>query len=1031
MFDHLIHFSLKNRLFVVIIAMFLLIYGIFTARQLPVDVLPDLNRPTVTIMTEAHGLAPEEVESQVTVPLERSLSGVAGLTRLRTVSGVGLSIVFLEFDWASDIYRQRQLVSERLSSMGSSLPSGFTPTMTPITSIMGEIMLIGVSSQDPDISAMTLRTIAEWSIRPRLLSIPGIAQVTAIGGEVKQYQVLVEPSLLSHYKLTLEDVQNSLKDFSKNTTGGFLAQDSQEWLIRHIGLTTDLGELRKTLVKFQNEVPIPLGQIANVRIGAAVKRGDASIDGKPAVILAVQKQPSSNTLTLTKTIEETLTDLKTSLPDHIKVHSEIFRQADFIDRSITNVEDAMRDGFILVTIILILFLANARTTVISLTAIPLSIIITMIIFKWFHFSINTMTLGGLAIAIGELVDDAIVDVENIFRRLRENKLLKEPKPAFDVVFKASKEIRNSIVYATLIVIFVFLPLMALGGVEGRLFAPLGIAYMVSIAASLIVSLTLTPALSYYLLPKAKAVVRDESWLVSHLKKWDGKLLNWSLDHPIKTILPCLVLLIITLASMPFMGRGFLPSFNEGTLTVNLRLPPGASLDESNKVGNASEQLLREIPEVLSVARRTGRAEQDEHAEGVNSSDLEVLLKGSKRSLDQITEDVRHKLANIPGVSLNIGQPISHRLDHMLSGVRAEIVIKIFGNDLKTLQKTAEEMKKELKNIRGLADLQIEQQVDIPQVQIHPDRTRALMYGVNTNQVVTFLETALYGKEVAQVREGERPVGVVLRLSENWRNRSDLLGQVLVHSNYGMVPINMMSRIEQTEGPNVINRENQQRRLVIMGNVFGRDLSAVVTDIQTKLKDISIPTGYHVALEGQFKSQQEANQLIFVLGLFSLIFIFLLLYSHFKSSYLALVIMANIPMALIGSILALWITGQSLTVASLVGFITLTGIASRNGILKVSHYIHLMKEEGEKFTRRMIIRGSLERLTPVLMTALVAALALTPLLLNGAAPGKEILHPVAVVIFGGLLSSTLLDTFITPVIFWLLGEERIKKTMDMN
>jgi len=1031
MFDKLIHFSLKNRLFVVISAVILIIYGVYTIHQLPVDVLPDLNRPTVTIMTEAPGLAPEEVESQVTIPLERSLSGVPGLARLRSISGVGLSIVYLEFDWGSDIYRQRQFVSEGLASTGSFLPTGLTPLMMPLTSIMGEIMLIGITSDGPDVTPMTLRTIAEWTIRPRLLSLPGIAQVTAIGGDVKQYQVLLEPSLLSNYKLTLDDVENSLKDFAKNTTGGFLNQDSQEWLIRHIGLTTDLSELRKTLVKYQNEVPISLEQIANVRIGAGVKRGDASINGKPAVILAVQKQPAVNTLSLTKAIDGTLGELKEVLPSHIKVYPEIFRQADFINRSITNVEHAMRDGFILVTLILILFLANARTTMISLTAIPLSLIITMIIFKWFNFSINTMTLGGLAIAIGELVDDAIVDVENIFRRLRENNLSKKPQPAFDIVFKASKEIRNSIVYATLIVVFVFLPLMALGGVEGRLFAPLGIAYMISIAASLVVSLTLTPALCYYLLPQAKAAKHEDSWLVKHLKKWDGKLLNWSLDHPKKTIVPCLALLILTLASIPFMGRGFLPPFNEGTLTVNLRLPPGASLNESNKVGFAAESLLKEIPEVVSVARRTGRAEQDEHAEGVNSSDLEILLRKSKKSHHDITQDVRKKLAAIPGVTLNIGQPISHRLDHMLSGVRAEIVIKIFGEDLKTLRATAEEMKVNLNNIPGLADLQIEQQIDIPQVQIHPDRTKALMYGVNTNQVVTFLETVLNGKEVAQVREGERPVDVVLRLSENWRDRVDLLSQVLVQSSYGMVPINMMSRIEKTTGPNMINRENQQRRLALMGNVSGRDLNAVVKDIQTTLKNISLPTGVHVALEGQFQSQQEANQLITLLGLCSLIFIFLLLYSHFKSLHLALVIMANIPMALIGSVLALWITGQSLTVASLVGFITLTGIASRNGILKVSHYIHLMKEEGERFTRKMIIRGSLERLTPVLMTALVAALALTPLLLDGDAPGKEILHPVAVVIFGGLLSSTLLDTVITPVIFWLLGENRIKESLAMT
>jgi CzcA family heavy metal efflux pump len=1024
MFDRLIHFSLTNRLFIILCAAFLIVYGLYSAHQLPIDVLPDLNRPTVTIMTEAPGLAPEEVESQVTIPLERSLSGISDLTRLRSVSGVGLSIMYLEFNWNSDIYRQRQLVSERIATIDSSLPSGLTPVMMPITSIMGEIMLIGVSSESLDITSMELRTVAEWTIRPRLLSIPGIAQVTAIGGEVKQYQVLVEPSLLSNYKVTLDDVENSLKDFAKNTTGGFIEQNSQEWLIRDIGLTTELSELRKTLVKYQNGVPLSLEQIAHVRNGPAVKRGDASINGKPAVILAVQKQPSANTLTLTKTVDETIEDLKKTLPDHIKIHSEIFRQSDFINNSITNIKDALRDGFILVTLILILFLANSRTTIISLTAIPLSLLSTLIILKWFNFSINTMTLGGLAIAIGELVDDAIVDVENIYRRLRENKDAKDPKSTFEVVFQASKEIRNSIVYATLIVIFVFLPLMVLGGIEGRLFAPLGIAYMVSIAASLIVSLTLTPSLSSYLLPHAKVIQHRDSWIVRHLKYWDEKLLNWSLNHPKLTIGPCLGLLLLAITSLPFMGRGFLPPFNEGTLTINLRLPPGTSLTESNKVGKAAEEVLKEIPEVKSVSRRTGRAEQDEHAEGVNSSDIEVAFKDDIKEHDEITKKIRQKLLGIPGVSLNIGQPISHRLDHMLSGVRAEIVVKIFGPDLKTLQNTAAQIKQELTSIKGLADLQIEQQADIPQIQIQPDRMKALMYGVNANQMVNFLEAALSGKTVAHVREGERSVDVVLRLSENWRNHIDLLGQILVQSSYGLIPINMMSNIEQTSGPNMINRENQQRRLAIMGNVSDRALSAVVGDIQTKLKSISLPTGYHIALEGQFKNQQEANTLIMILGLFSLLFIYLVLYSHFKSPHLALVIMANIPMALIGSILALWVTGQNLTVASLVGFITLTGIASRNGILKVSHYLHLMKEEGEQFTRHMIIRGSLERLTPVLMTALVAALALVPLLLNGSAPGKEILHPVAVVIFGGLLSSTLLDTLVTPVIFWLVGEKRV-------
>jgi HME family heavy-metal exporter len=998
---------------------------VYTARYLPVDVLPDLNRPTITIMTEASGLAPEEVETQVTIPLERSLAGVANLTRLRSVSGIGLSIIFLEFDWNSDIYRQRQLVAERLTTTTASLPRNVVPIMTPITSIMGEIMLIGVSSKTPDITQMQLRTIAEWIIRPQLLNIPGIAQVTAIGGEVKQYQVLIEPTMLQAYNLTLDQIATNLREFGQNSTGGFLEQQSQEWLIRPIGLTNDISELRKTLIKIANGTSISLENIAHVQIGPAIKRGDASIDGNPAVILAISKQPAANTLILTQLIDAHLSNLKTTLPESVTIHSQIFRQSDFINRSIGNVEEALLLGFVFVTLILILFLANTRTTIISLTAIPLSIIITMIIFQWFNLSINTMTLGGLAIAIGEVVDDAIVDVENIFRRLRENKLLDQPKRIFDVIFEASKEIRNSIIYATLVVILVFIPLLALGGVEGRLFIPLGIAYMVSIGASLFVSLTLTPALSYYLLPQAKAIDRPESWLVRHLKSIDISVLKWSFTHPKQVFISTFLLFTGAIASIPFLGKGFLPPFNEGTLTINLRMDPGISLSESNKIGHMAEKLLKEIPDVVTVARRTGRAEQDEHAEGVNSSDIEVILQENGRDRKEILADVREKLVGIPGALLNIGQPISHRLDHMLSGVRAEIVLKIFGQDLKILRQKAEDLKNELSIIDGLTDLQIEQQVNIPQMQIRPDRLKGLLYGVNANHLITSLEILLNGMVMAQIREGERPVALILRLSENWRNRLEVIHQIPIESKHGLIPLDLVAYVENTEGPNMINRENQQRRSVVFGNVSGRDLNSVVYDIQTKLKSFNLPQGYHIVIEGQYKSQQEANRLILMLGAFSLILIYIALYSHFKSTTLTLIIMANIPMAFIGSVAALWVTGLELTVATLVGFITLTGIASRNGILKISHYLHLMKYEGENFTKEMVIRGSLERLTPVFMTALVAALALIPLLFNGQAPGKEILHPVAVVIFGGLLSSTLLDTIVTPVIFWTQGDPRKK------
>ncbi len=1028
MFDRIIHFSLTYRFFVMVIAVLLMIYGIYTTNQLPVDVLPDLNRPTITIMTEAPGLAPEEVETQVTIPLERSLSGVADLTRLRSISGIGLSIIFLEFDWNSDIYRQRQLVLERLSTTDSQLPPGTTPIMTPITSIMGEVMLLGVTAENDDLSPMQLRTIAEWTIKPRLLGIPGIAQITAIGGEVKQYHVLIEPSVLQSYKLTLSQVENSLKGYGQNTTGGYLEENSREWLIRHVGLPIELSGLRKNVVKIIDGTPISLENIAEVRAAAAVKRGDASINGKPAVILAIMKHPSANTLSLTQKIDENLAELQKTLPSSLKIHSEIFRQADFINRSIDNVEEALRDGFILITIILLLFLANGRTTIITLTAIPLSIIITLIFFKWFNLSINTMTLGGIAIAIGELVDDAIVDVENIFRRLKENAQTFHPHTVFSVIFEASKEIRNSIVYATLIVILVFVPLLALSGIEGRLFMPLGIAYMVSISASLLVSLTVTPVLSYFLLPHSRGLSEKESWLVKHLKHLDTQILTWSLAHPKKVIFPFLVLFMSAIVSIPFLGKGFLPPFNEGTLTINLRLSPGTSLTEANKVGDAAQTILKEIPEVVTIARRTGRAEQDEHAEGVNSSDLEVVLTESNRSRKDILADIREKLRQIPGITLNIGQPISHRLDHMLSGVRAEVVLKIFGNDLKILRRKAQEIVETMQSIPGLADLQIEQQVNIPQMQIKPDPFNTLLYGVNVGQLTTSLETLLKGREIALIREGERPVPVILRLSENWRDRLPILPQLPIESAYGLIPLQLVAEVIQTQGPNVINRENQQRRLAVYANIHERDLNSVVSDVQEKLKELEWPSGYHVVLEGQFKSQQEANQLIAILAFISLTVIFMTLFSHFKSAILALIIMLNIPMALIGSVAALWLTNTPLTIASLVGFITLTGIASRNGILKISHYLHLMKYENETFSQGMVVRGSLERLTPVLMTALVAALALIPLLFHGDAPGKEILHPVALVIFGGLISSTLLDTLLTPVIFWKLGSDKIERIL---
>ncbi|MEO5352940.1 MAG: efflux RND transporter permease subunit [Magnetococcus sp. XQGC-1] len=1028
MFDRIIWFSLKQRLFVVIASLLLLVYGGWLVSRLPVDVFPDLNRPTVTLMTEAPGLAPEEVESLVTVRLESAMNGIPGVNRVRSSSGVGLSVVYVEFEWGGDIYRNRQMVAEKLVTVAESMPRNIVPSMGPVSSIMGEIMLVGLSRQDDTVSSMALRTLADWTLRPQLMGIPGVAQVIPIGGEVKQYQVLVSPTQLQAAGVGFEEIEKALDGFAKNTTGGFLDQRGQEFLIRNMGQTTNLEDLKRTVVANRKASVITLEQVAEVRVGAGVKRGDASIDGQAAVIMAVQKQPGANTVSLTRRIEQVLAELQRTLPSGVKADRILFKQADFIERAIANVEEALRDGSILVMVLLFLFLMNLSTTFITLTAIPLSLVVTALVFHWFGLSINTMTLGGLAVAIGELVDDAVVDVENILRRLRENAALPQPRSVLQVVRAASNEVRNSIVYATLVVVLVFIPLFALSGIEGRLFTPLGVAYIVSILASLLVSLTLTPALCCYLLPRTKVMAHGDSWLVRSLKAGDRRLLHWSFDHPRPVIGMALLLVLLAGASTPWLGRTFLPAFNEGTVTVSLILPPGTALSESNRIGTLAEQQIRRVPEVLSTGRRTGRAELDEHAEGVHFSEIDVDLQPSERRREAILGDLRRVLAVIPGAAINVGQPISHRLDHLLSGVRAEIAIKIFGEDLDTLRAKAEEVRARITSVPGLADLQIEKQVLIPQVRIRLDRGEALKYGLSLNLLSETLQAALQGKVVSQILDGQRTFDVVVRLAEEWRTESGDFGEILIDTPRGKIPLKLVAQVEETSGPNLINRDNMRRRIVVLANTQGRDVGAVVTDLQQRLSAMVLPVGYHLSYEGQFRSQQEATRLISLLATFSLAGIFLVLYSHFRSAVLVLVIMANIPMALVGSVAALWLAGQSLSVASLVGFITLTGIAARNGILKISHYLHLVAQEGESFGREMIVRGSLERLTPVLMTALVAALALVPLLLDADAAGKEILHPVAVVIFGGLISSTLLDTLVTPVVVLLTGKKAMEKSL---
>lgn len=1033
MFDYIIHASLKQRLIVVGVSLLLVIYGALTVRQMPVDVFPDLNKPTVTLMTEAGGMAPEEVEQLVTFPVESSMNGMPGVTRVRSVSGVGLSIVYVEFEWGSDIYRNRQQISERLNLVREQLPEGIVPQLGPISSIMGEILLIALPinpNADPaKVSPMQVREYADWVMRPRLLTIPGIAQVIPIGGEVRQYRVELKPAQLQALGIEREKLEAALKDFGANTSGGFLEAQGREYLIRQIGRTSRIEDLQNLVVAVRSGQPILLKQLAEVKLAPAIKRGDAGYNAKPAVILSVQKQPAADSVALTREVERALADLSKSLPQGVEAPQFLFKQADFIEHSVTNVEEALRDGAILVAVILFLFLLNVRTTLISLTAIPLSLLVTALVFRYFGLSINTMTLGGLAIAIGELVDDAVVGVENVLRRLKLNRDLAEPRPVAEVIAKATLEVRSAIVYATFIIVLVFVPLFVLPGIEGRLFTPLGVAYIVSILASMIVSVTVTPVLAYYLLPGMKQLHAGDSPLVSRLKRWDAKLLHWSFGHGRALLAGAAAVVILTAASIPLFPRSFLPPFNEGTLTVNVLLNPGTSLAESNRIGTLAEQIVAGVPEVTQVGRRTGRAELDEHAEGVHYTEMDVDLKASARSREAIIGDIRARLAVLPAVS-NVGQPISHRLDHLLSGVRAQIALKVYGDDLDTLRGLAADLRARLAKIPGVTDLQIEKQVLIPQIKIRVDYEQAARHGVAPGALLTSLSQMIEGERITQIVEGNRRFDLVVRLPESGRGLHELQN-LLIETPGGHVPLSRLAAIEDGDGPNQVSRENARRRIVISANTDGRDMSKVISDIRAELAARPLPEGYFTALEGQFQAQEDAARLIALLAAVSLTMIFLVLYSRYRSMALTAIIMGNIPLALVGSVVALWLSGQPLSVAALVGFITLTGIATRNGILKISHYINLCAFEGETFGDRMIVRGSLERLTPVLMTALVAAFALVPLLVSADAPGKEVLHPVAVVIFGGLISSTLLDTLLTPVMFRLWGEKPLQRLLAVK
>jgi len=1041
MFDKLIKLSLENRLIVLVAALLLLITGMFIAIRLPVDVFPDLTAPTVTVITEAHGMAAEEVETLVTFPIETAVNGATGVRRVRSSSAAGIAIVWVEFDWGTDIFIARQIVNEKLQIAAASLPAGIDrPILAPISSIMGEIMLISVSldstatSNGHSLNAMDLRSIADWTIRRRLLSVPGVSQVVPIGGDVKQYQVLVSPEKLTAYAISLNEVLHAAEQSNTNSSGGAYMDAGQEYLIRGIGRVQNLEDIATSVIAMRGNLPVLIRDVAEVKIGPAIKFGDGSANAKPAAIIMVQKQPNANTLELTVRIENTIAEIQKTLPPGIAINTHIFRQADFIRVAIDNVIEALRDGAILVMVVLFFFLGNVRTTFISILAIPLSLVVTIFVFQIFGITINTMTLGGLAIAVGALVDDAIIDVENVFRRLKENHpdfplkalngmsgLPAERRPTLEVVFSASSEIRSPMVMATLIIIIVFVPLFFLSGVEGRLLRPLGFAYITSIFASLLVAVTVTPALCSFLLPNADFMKKEgDSWLVTRLKRVYRKTLDLVLRFPKLVLIAAAVALALSIAALPFLGRAFLPEFNEGSLTISVLTVPGTSLDESNKIGRLAEQILLSHPEIKSTARRTGRAELDEHAQGVNAAELDARFELNGKHKEDFFDELRRSLSVIPGTNITIGQPIGHRIDHMLSGTRANIAVKIFGPDLYRLRSLAESVRTQMENIPGVVDLAVEQQVDVPQVRIKANRRAMATYGVSVGELAEAIDVAFNGEVASQILEGQQSYDLVVRFNEANRGNIERIRNALFDTPVGpKVPLSQLAEVIYEKGPNTISRENVQRKIVVQANVSSRDLRSVIDDIRARLdKNVSMPQGYYVEFGGQFESEQAATRLLTLLSLVSIAAIFLILYLEFDAFRPALFIMVNLPLALIGGIWAVFFTSGIISVASLVGFITLFGIATRNGILMIEHYHHLLAE-GKSF-RDAIVQGSLERLNPILMTALAAGLGLIPLALGGE-PGKEIQTPMALVILGGLLSSTALNMIVVPSLFYKFGK----------
>ncbi len=1044
MLNAIIRFSLQNRVLVIAIAVFLLVYGGWQTYSLPIDVFPNLNRPRVVIMTEAHGMAPEEVETLITFPLETVLNGATGVQDVRTQSGVGLSVIYVEFDWGTDIYNDRQIVAERLALATDRLPPGTKPQLMPISSIMGQIMIMGMVSNDGQTPPMELRTMADWVVRQRLLTIPGVSQVIVMGGDRKQFQVLVDPNSLLRYGVTLHEVKQALSESNQNTAGGYLdEQGPSELLVRSLGRVTTLEEIKGIVVAHRDGQTIRLAQVARVVEGPQVKRGDSAayardqegeFFGGPSVVLTILKQPNADTRLVTEKVIEALDELKPSLPTDVTMLPELYQQKAFIDLAIENVVEALRDGGILVVIILFLFLMNLRTTFITLTAIPLSIVMTALVFATFGLSINTMTLGGLAVAIGELVDDAIVDVENIFRRLGENRHADNPKNPLLVVFQASCEIRNSIVYGTMIVVIVFVPLFALSGMEGRLFAPLGVAYIVSLVSSLVVSLTVTPVLSYWLLGSAKiGHGENDGFVLRVLKAIADKVMALSL----KLAWPILALaftgVLIAGWGMFRLESDFLPPFNEGAVQINVVLPPGTSLAKSNQVAARVERRLQEINDIDAFVRKTGRAELDEHAEGVNVTEFVATIDPhTERSREEVIDEISEAMADIPGIVTAVEQPLAHLISHMLSGVKAQVAIKLYGDDLDVLRREAKKMEATISGIEGVRDLQVEQQVNIPQLRIEANQYRLEQYGLRRQEINEFVETAMQGEVVSEVLDGQRTFDLLVRLDEEYREDLGALRRLVLElPGGGTTKLEDVANIYESSGPNTINREQVRRRIIVQCNVSGRGLVDVVEDIRDRLKPIeaNLPTGYFTEYSGQFESQQSASRMIAILFMISMAGMFFVLYKMFGSANLSLQVMIALPMAFIGSVAALYITEQTLTVASMVGFISLCGIASRNGILLINHYLHLVKYEGESWSKQMIIRAGKDRLAPVLMTALTSGIGLVPLAMAAGEPGKEILYPVATVIIGGLITSTLLEFLVRPALFWTMGTGAAKRVVE--